>query len=69
MLETASAIEIDGNAVAPSSKGGRFDVAPGHHRIRVKAPGRQPIDREFDVQPGDPAVLRVADDSGEAPSP
>ncbi len=67
-LETASSIELDGSTLSPASKGGRFDVAPGHHVIRVKAPGRQPVEREFDVEAGGTAVLRVSDDSG-APEP
>jgi serine/threonine protein kinase len=65
VLETASAIEIDGTSVAQSSKGGRFDVKPGSHEIKVKAPGRQPVVRTFDVQAGGTAVIRVADDSGQ----
>ena len=65
VLETASSIEIDGTAVARSSKGGRFEVTPGEHRIRVKAPGRQAVERTFEVEAGGTAVIRVADDSGE----
>ncbi len=65
VLETASSIEIDGTAVARSSKGGRFEVAPGEHQIRVKAPGRQAVERTFEVEAGGTAVIRVADDSGE----
>jgi hypothetical protein len=64
VLETASSIEIDGVAVAPSSKGGRFDVAPGNHELRVKAPGRQPVVRSFEVESGGTAVLRIDDDTG-----
>jgi serine/threonine-protein kinase len=64
VLETPSSIEIDGIAHSSSSKGGRFEVAPGHHQIRVKAPGRQPVVREFEVEAGGTAVIRVADDSG-----
>ncbi len=70
VLATASTIEIDGTAVAQSSKGGRFEVKPGSHEIRVKAPGRQPVVRTFEVEAGGTAVLRVADDEGgEAPAP
>jgi serine/threonine protein kinase len=65
VLETASTIEIDGTAVAQSSKGGRFEVKPGAHEIKVKAPGRQPVTRAFDVEAGGTAVIRVADDSGQ----
>jgi hypothetical protein len=65
VLETASSIEIDGTAVARSSKGGRFEVTPGEHQIRVKAPGRQAVERTFEVEAGGTAVIRVADDSGE----
>lgn len=68
VLETPSSIEIDGIAVSSSSKGGRFDVASGHHQIRVKAPGRQPVVREFEVEAGGTAVIRVADDSGTSES-
>jgi hypothetical protein len=64
VLESASAIEIDGIAVAQSSKGGRFDVAPGSHEIRIKAPGRQPVVRTFEVESGGTAVIRIADDVG-----
>jgi hypothetical protein len=65
VLETASTIEIDGTAVAQASKGGRFEVKPGNHELKVKAPGRQPITRAFEVEAGGTAVIRVADDSGQ----
>jgi hypothetical protein len=65
VLESASTIEIDGTAVAQSSKGGRFEVKAGSHEIKVKAPGRQPLVRTFDVEAGGTAVIRVADDSGQ----
>jgi hypothetical protein len=64
VLETASSIEIDGVAVSTSSKGGRFEVTPGTHEIRVKAPGRQPVARTFEVEAGGTAVLRIDDDTG-----
>jgi hypothetical protein len=62
VLETASTIEIDGVAVEQSSKGGRFEVKPGNHEVRVKAPGRQPVVRSFEVEAGGTAVIRVADE-------
>lgn len=66
VLETASSIEIDGAAVSRSSKGGRFDVTPGSHEVRVKAPGRQPVVHEVEIESGGTAVIRVADDVGSA---
>jgi serine/threonine-protein kinase len=68
VLETASSIEIDGTAVSQSSRGGRFEVSPGQHEIRVKAPGRQAVVRTFEVEAGGTAVIRIADDS-ETPEP
>jgi hypothetical protein len=63
-LELASTIEIDGAAVSQSSRGGRYEVTPGHHEIRVKAPGRQAVTREVDVEAGGTAVIRIDDDTG-----
>src|SRR5687768_823281 len=48
-IHTASQIEIDGVTVAASSRGGRFEVKPGKHEVRVKAPGREPVSRSFEV--------------------
>jgi serine/threonine-protein kinase len=64
-LDIASEIEINGSTVAQSSYGGRYEVKPGTHEIRVKAPGRQPVVRSVTVEPGGNAVLRIDDDTGE----
>jgi serine/threonine-protein kinase len=63
-LERASTIEIDGAAVAQNSRGGRYDVTPGHHELRIKAAGRQAVTREVDVESGGTAVIRIDDDTG-----
>ena len=64
-IHTASQIDIDGVTVAASSRGGRFEVKPGKHEVRVKAPGREPVSRSFEVEPGGAAVMHIADDVGE----
>ena len=61
MLESASAIEINGTSVASSSKGGRYEVMPGVHQVRVKTPGHSAVTRSIDVEPGGTAVLRIGD--------
>lgn len=63
-LERASTIEIDGASVAQGSKGGRFEVKPGHHEIRIKAPDRQPVTRSIEVEAGGTAIVRISDDQG-----
>ncbi len=63
-VQTASEIELDGKTISQSSKGGSYPVPPGHHEIKVKAPGRQPVTRSVDVEPGGTAVIRIDDDTG-----
>jgi hypothetical protein len=65
-LEMASVIQIDGSTVAQGSYGGRYEVTPGHHEIRVKAAGRQPVVRGVDVEPGGTAVIRIDDDTSDS---
>jgi serine/threonine-protein kinase len=66
-LEVASAIEIDGRTVAHSSTGGRYEVPPGAHEIRVKAPGHETVTRSVDVPAGGVAIISVEYDPGTAP--
>jgi hypothetical protein len=63
MLDTSSQIELDGRVLSQDSKGGKFDVLPGTHTIRIKAPGRQAVTRTVDVDAGATAVLHIADDT------
>ena len=61
-LQINSTIEIDGTTVAQASTGGRFEVKPGTHEIRVMAPGRQVVTRSIEVLPGGVAVISIEDD-------
>ncbi len=63
-LQNASTIEIDGEPVARSSRGGRFDVEPGDHLVFVRAPGHETVVRSVDVPPGGVAILSIEDDLG-----
>jgi serine/threonine protein kinase len=67
-LQVASTIEIDGKTVSSSSTGGRFEVAPGTHEIRVKAPGRQPVTRSVEVLAGGVAIIQIEDDPSPTPT-
>lgn len=45
----------------PISAGGRFDIAPGPHRLTLHIEGLAPIERRFDVPPGAaPIVLDLS---------
>lgn len=66
ILDQSSWIELDGQVVAEASKGGRFEVSPGSHTLRVRAPGREVVTRTVDVEPGGTAVLRIVDDRAPA---
>ncbi len=67
-LEIESTIEIDGDVVATSSRGGRFEVPAGDHLIHVEAPGRQSVTRSVDVPAGGVTILSIEDDlSGTEP--
>jgi serine/threonine-protein kinase len=59
-------IAIDGRTVASSSKKGRYEVPPGTHQVRVKAPGHQAVTRSVDVLPGGVAIISIEVD--DAPS-
>jgi serine/threonine-protein kinase len=66
-LAVESTIEIDGDVVASSSRGGRFEVSPGEHLIHVEAPGRQAVTRSVDVPAGGVAIIGIEDDSSAEP--
>jgi serine/threonine-protein kinase len=68
MLDLSSQIELDGKVLSQDSKGGKFEVQPGAHTLRVKAPGREAVTRAIDVEAGATAVLRIGDESP-APAP
>jgi serine/threonine-protein kinase len=61
-LQVESEIEIDGETVAESSMGGRYEVSAGTHEIRVKAPGRQAVTRTVEVPSGGVAIISIEDD-------
>jgi eukaryotic-like serine/threonine-protein kinase len=67
VLEHASSITIDGKVVAQASKGGRYEVPPGHHEIEIAATDRGAITRSVDLDPGGTAFIKIADDKGGAP--
>jgi serine/threonine-protein kinase len=67
VLEHTSSITIDGKVVAQGSKGGRYEVPPGHHEIEIAATDRAPITRSVDLDPGGTAFIKIADDKGGAP--
>ncbi|HTL36559.1 MAG TPA: hypothetical protein VL326_25675, partial [Kofleriaceae bacterium] len=72
VLEHGSTISIDGKVVAQASQGGRYEVAPGHHAVKIEATDRGPISREVDIDPGGTAFIKIADDKSggsEAPKP
>jgi serine/threonine-protein kinase len=58
-LSLESEIEIDGRTVASSSKKGRYEVSPGSHEVRVKAPGHQAVTRTVDVPAGGVAIISL----------
>jgi hypothetical protein len=66
MLDVSSQIELDGKVISADSKVGRFEVVPGQHTLRVKAPGREAVSRTVDVEAGGTAVLRIGDDTAPA---
>jgi serine/threonine-protein kinase len=66
-LQVESTIEIDGSTVARSSYGGRYEVPPGSHEIRVKAPGRQTVTRSVEVPAGGVAIISIEDDPSAGP--
>jgi serine/threonine-protein kinase len=66
-LAVESTIEIDGEVVASSSRGGRFEVSPGEHLIHVAAPGRQSVTRSVDVPAGGVTIIGIEDDPGAEP--
>jgi len=60
-LTVDSTIEIDGDVVASPSTGGRYEVSPGPHRIRVTAPGRQAVVQTVDVPAGGVSIISIED--------
>ena len=64
-LEVASRIEIDGEVVAPSSRGGRFEVSPGTHKVSVTAPEQEPVTSSVDVPAGGVTVVSITGDQAE----
>jgi serine/threonine protein kinase len=62
-LQLESEIEIDGKTVAGGTKRGRYEVSPGSHEIRVKAPGRQVVIRTVEVPPGGVAIISIEDEA------
>jgi predicted Ser/Thr protein kinase len=69
MLDVASQIELDGKILSTDSKVGRFEVIPGQHTLRVKAPGREAVTRTVEVEAGGTAVLRIGDDTAPPDKP
>jgi serine/threonine protein kinase len=62
-LDKQSRITIDGNVVAQDSRGGRFDVPPGHHTVEAKTAGRQAVTRVMDLDPGGTAIVNITFDT------
>jgi serine/threonine protein kinase len=59
-LEVASEIEIDAAVVASGSRGGRFEVPPGKHTLRVKLAGSPVIERTAEVTAGGSVLIQLA---------
>jgi serine/threonine-protein kinase len=58
-LDQPSKITIDGKVVAEDSKGGRFEVSPGHHDLEARTAGHQPVTRSLDMESGGTAIVNI----------
>ncbi len=58
-LDRASTIELDGQVIAQQSRGGTYEVKPGHHVVRVTPPDRSPVERAFDLGPGETSAISI----------
>ncbi|HUS27371.1 MAG TPA: serine/threonine-protein kinase [Kofleriaceae bacterium] len=67
VLEHASTISIDGKVVGQGTQGGRYEVAPGHHDVKIEASDRSPITRSVEMDPGGTAFIKIVDDKNSAP--
>jgi serine/threonine-protein kinase len=66
-LDQLSTITIDGKVVADGSKGGRFEVPPGHHELEARTPDHKPVTRSLDMEAGGTAIVNITFPTTSAP--
>ena len=65
-VDVASEIMIDGSVRVASGLGGRFELKPGKHTLRITAPRRQTVERDIDIQTAATTTMSIS--AGAAPS-